>query len=209
MDLTFQVPTQYYSLQLWTLLSPPDTSTAERSFRFCLSASFFHGANNCPLLYPRSILDTFQPGGAHLLVSYLFCLFYTVPGVLMSRRLSGLPCLPPADQVCQNSVLWPVCVRWPYTARLIASVSYTGPFATRLWPLKLSPPWCLLNTLILASSLIFHQEAVIFKIYLESDHIQCWYESPFSHLIYFKSLLSLAPTSLFSITARMILLKDK
>ena len=30
MDLTFQVPMQYCSLQDWTLLSLPDTSTAER-----------------------------------------------------------------------------------------------------------------------------------------------------------------------------------
>ena len=43
MDLTFQVPMQYCSLQYWTLLSPPDTSTAEcqeRSSCFGPGASF-------------------------------------------------------------------------------------------------------------------------------------------------------------------------
>ena len=41
MDLTFQVPMQYCSSQHWTLLSSPNTSTAERHFRFCPLASFF------------------------------------------------------------------------------------------------------------------------------------------------------------------------
>ena len=34
MDLTFQAPMQYYSLQRQTLLSPPDTSPTERHFHF-------------------------------------------------------------------------------------------------------------------------------------------------------------------------------
>ena len=40
MDLTFQVPMQHCSLQHQTWLSPPDTSTAERGFRFVTAASF-------------------------------------------------------------------------------------------------------------------------------------------------------------------------
>ena len=39
--LTFQAPMQYYSLQHWTSLSPPDTSTTECSFYFGPAASFF------------------------------------------------------------------------------------------------------------------------------------------------------------------------
>ena len=41
MDLTFQVPMQYYSLQNRTLLSPPDTSTTECPFHFGSASSFF------------------------------------------------------------------------------------------------------------------------------------------------------------------------
>ena len=40
MDLKFQVPMQYCSLWNWTLLSPPDTSTAGQCFHFALAFSF-------------------------------------------------------------------------------------------------------------------------------------------------------------------------
>ena len=41
MDLTFQLPMQYFSLQNWTLLSPPGTSTTECHFCFGPAPSFF------------------------------------------------------------------------------------------------------------------------------------------------------------------------
>ena len=41
MDLTFQVPMQYYSLQHQTLLPSPDTSTTRRCFHFGSASSFF------------------------------------------------------------------------------------------------------------------------------------------------------------------------
>ena len=41
MDLTFQVPMQYCSLQHQILLSPPDTSIAKCLFCFCPATSFF------------------------------------------------------------------------------------------------------------------------------------------------------------------------
>ena len=37
---------------------------------------------------------------------------------------------------CQNSSLWPVCVRWAYRAWFIASLSYASPFTTKLWSMK-------------------------------------------------------------------------
>ena len=41
---------------------------------------------------------------------------------------------------CKNSPLWPVCLGWPCTAWLIASLSYSSPFATtRLWSMKAGP----------------------------------------------------------------------
>ena len=41
MDLTFQVPMQYCSLEHQILLSPPDTSTAKHCFHFGTATSFF------------------------------------------------------------------------------------------------------------------------------------------------------------------------
>ena len=78
MDLTFQVPVQYYSLQHRTLLSPPDTSTMERHFHFGPIALFFLELLVIALCSsPVVLLDTFRPGwGAHLLVSYLSAFLY-------------------------------------------------------------------------------------------------------------------------------------
>ena len=41
MDLTFQVPMQYYSLQHWTLLPSPVTATMGRCFHLGCVSSFF------------------------------------------------------------------------------------------------------------------------------------------------------------------------
>ena len=58
-NLTFQLPVQYCSLQHWTLLSSPDTSTTKRwPSCFILSGAI----SNCPLLFPSSLLGTFWPG---------------------------------------------------------------------------------------------------------------------------------------------------
>ena len=84
MDLTFQVPMQYcfYSIRLYfhqrhrQLGSLPLWSS-------CLILS---GAiNNCPPLFPSSILDTFQPG--RLIFScHTFLPFHTIHGV----RFAGI-----------------------------------------------------------------------------------------------------------------------
>ena len=43
---------------------------------------------------------------------------------------------------CQNSPLWPICLGWPCTARLLASLSYTSRFATkRHWHVKRLAVW--------------------------------------------------------------------
>ena len=60
MDLTFQVPMQYCSLQHWTLLSPPDISTTEHQFLLWLS--LFIPSGDISLLFSSSILDTYWPG---------------------------------------------------------------------------------------------------------------------------------------------------
>ena len=61
MDLTFQVPTEYCFLQHQILPSSPETSTA--LFPLWPSCFIFSEAiSSSPLLFPSSILATFQPG---------------------------------------------------------------------------------------------------------------------------------------------------
>ena len=97
MDLTFQVPMQYCSLQHQTLLSPPDTSTTGHCFHFgaAFSDSFW------------SYFST------HLLVAYweptnlgsspfsviLFCLFMLFMRFSRQECWSGLPFPSPVDHV--------------------------------------------------------------------------------------------------------------
>ena len=92
MDLRFQVPEQYCSLQHWTLPSPPDTSTTEWHFCFNPASSFFlelflHSS-------PR-ILDTYQAGG-------LICLFIVFMGFSRQEYYSGLPFLSLVDHVLSD-----------------------------------------------------------------------------------------------------------
>jgi len=81
-DLMFQVPVQYCSLQHQSLLSPPDTSTTVCHFLFSLFILF--GAIS--LLFPNSILDTYQPGG-FIFQCRIFLPFHTVHVVLKVRIL--------------------------------------------------------------------------------------------------------------------------
>ena len=82
MDLTFQVPLQYCSLQLQSWLSPPDTSTTEHRFCFDPATSFFLEllVSRFPLC-PSSIPDTFWPGGL-IFQCHIFLPSHTIHGVL-------------------------------------------------------------------------------------------------------------------------------
>ena len=90
MGLNFQVPVQYCSLQHQILLSSPDTFTMVHCFCFGPAISFFSGAiSSSPLLFPRSILDTFRPGGL-IFQCHIFSSFYTVHEILRARILGWL-----------------------------------------------------------------------------------------------------------------------
>ena len=57
----------------------------------------------------------------------------------ISQQYSGVVChsLLQWTTFCQNSVLWPVCLGWPCTAWLVASLSYASSFTTtRQWSVK-------------------------------------------------------------------------
>ena len=84
MDLTFQVPVQYCSLQHQTLLPSPVTSTTGWCFCFDSVSSIFlelflHSSTN-------SILGTYRPGEV-IFQCPIFLPFHTVHGVLKSGIL--------------------------------------------------------------------------------------------------------------------------
>ena len=84
MDLTFQVPMQYCSLQHQTLLPSPITSTTGCCFFFGSISSFFSGVIS-PLI-SSNILGTYQPG-EFLFQDPSILPFPTVHGVLKARIL--------------------------------------------------------------------------------------------------------------------------
>ena len=72
-DLTFQVPLQSCSLQHWTLLSQPDTSTTMHHLPFCSSSLFFL---ELFLPFSQQHFGYPQTWGTHSPVSYLFVFLY-------------------------------------------------------------------------------------------------------------------------------------
>ena len=98
LSFTFFWSLQYCSLQHWTLLSQPDTSTAEHRFRFGPAAFLSGSISNCPSLFPSSILDTFQPGGLIFQPGVIsFCLFILLMGLSRQEYWSGFPFPPPVE----------------------------------------------------------------------------------------------------------------
>ena len=83
MDLTFQIPMQYCSLQHQTLLPSPVTHTTGRPSALAYPLrSFWSYASTSPY----NMLDTYQPGGL-IFQCHIFLTFHTVHGVLKARIL--------------------------------------------------------------------------------------------------------------------------
>ena len=94
-----------------------------------LSRFTFSGAiSNCPLLFSSNILNTLWPGGAYLLVSFIFAFSYCSWCSHSSNNWSSLPFPPPLDHVL--SELWPFHLVWPCTTMLIVSLNYRSSFTT-------------------------------------------------------------------------------
>ena len=125
MDLPFQVPMQYCSLQHWTLLSPPDTPTARHCFHFSSVFSFFL---ELPLQSSKVAYWIPTYLGVHLSVSYLFPFSYCSWGSQGKNTEVVCHSLLQGTMFCQNSLPWYVCLGWPYTAWLMVSLS-----KARLW----------------------------------------------------------------------------
>ena len=125
MDLTFQVPMQYCSLQHRTLLLSPVTSTAGYSFCFGSIPSFFlelflHWS---PVAYWT---PTKEGNSSFNVLS--FCLFILFMGFSRQEYWNGLPFPSPVDHALSELSTMTIHLGWPYKAWLIVSLSYT-----RLW----------------------------------------------------------------------------
>ena len=120
MDLTFQVPMQYCSLQHWTLLPSPVIST------FFLEL-FLHSS---PVAYctPTNL-------GSSSFSVLSFCHFILFMGFSRQEYWSGLPFPSPVDHVLLNSPPWPICLEWPCMAWLIVSkaVVHVVSLVSYLW----------------------------------------------------------------------------
>ena len=121
MDLTFQVPMQYCSLQHRTLLLSPVTSTAGYCFCFGSIASFF-----LELFLHWSSVTYWAPmdlGSSSFSVLYL-CRFMLFMGFSRQEYWSGLPFPSQWTMLCQIPPPWPVCLGWPTVVHVIRLVSF-------------------------------------------------------------------------------------
>ena len=80
MDLTFQVPMKYCSLQHWTLLPSPITTTSRCYYCFGSVSSFFLSGVISPVI-SSSILGTYRSG------KFIFLPFHSIHGVLKAKIL--------------------------------------------------------------------------------------------------------------------------
>ena len=115
MDLTFQVPMQYCSLQRWTLLPSPVTFTAGYCFCFGSVSSFFlelflHWS---PVAYWAS-----NNLGSSSFSVLFFCLSYCSWGSQGKNTEVVCHSLLQWTTFCQTSPPWHVHLGWPHTAWL-------------------------------------------------------------------------------------------
>ena len=96
MDLTFQVPMQYCSLQHQTLLPPPITATTGHCFSFGSISSFF-----LELFLHLSSLAIWAPTdlGSSSFSVLSFCLFILFMEFSRQEYWSGLPFPSPVDHI--------------------------------------------------------------------------------------------------------------
>ena len=113
MDLTFQVQMQYCSLQHWTLLPSPITSTTGLCFLFGFVSSFF-----LELFLHSTLIAYWVPTdlGSSFFSVLSFPLFILFMGFSGQEHWSSLPFPSPVDHVCQNSPPWPVRLEGPTPA---------------------------------------------------------------------------------------------
>ena len=115
MDLTFQVPIQYCSIQHWTLLLSPVTSTTGCCFCFGSILSFF--LELFLHWFPVAYWAPTDLGGSSS-VSYLLAFSYCSGGSQGKNTEVVCHSLLQWTTFCQTSPPWPVCLGWPCMAWL-------------------------------------------------------------------------------------------
>ena len=137
MDLIFQVPMQYCSLQDQTLFSPPDISTTKHCFCFGPATSFYLELSITVLCSTPIALPLFW-SGAHLLVSYLFAFSHCswlFPGKNTGMGFHHLHHL----HHVLSELFTVTCPSWVALHSMVHSFieGEASPFATtRLWSMK-------------------------------------------------------------------------
>ena len=96
MDLTFQVPVEYCSLQHWTLFPSPVTSTTGHCFHFGSVSSFFLELFLCPS--PVAYWAPTDLGSSSFSV-LSFCLFILFMGFSRQEYWNVLPVPSPVDHI--------------------------------------------------------------------------------------------------------------
>ena len=114
MDLTFQVPMQYCSLDHQTLLPSPVPFTTRCCFCFGSLHSFWSYFSTV-LQYHIQYVSTW---GVHLSVSYLLAFSYCSLGSQGKNTEVVCHSLLQWTTFCQTSPPWPGCLGWPHTAWL-------------------------------------------------------------------------------------------
>ena len=99
MDLTFQVPMQYCSLQHWTLFSLPDTSTTEYHFHFGPATPLFLELIVTALHSSPVVYWTASDLGRLIFGCHIFLPFHTDHEILTARILEWFAFLLPVDHV--------------------------------------------------------------------------------------------------------------
>ena len=147
-DLTFQVPMQYCSLQHWTLLLSPVTSITGYCFCFGSIPLFFLELflHWCPVAYwaPTDL-------GSSSFSILSFCLLILFMGFSRQEQWSGLPFPSPVDHILSDLPPWPNRLGWPHMAWLsLTELDKAGP-GIRLasfcdYGFSVSALWCPLAT---------------------------------------------------------------
>ena len=138
MNLTYQIPMHYCYLQHQIWLSPPDTSTAECHSHFGPAASFFLellviALCSSPVAY--WIPSNLREGSSSDVIS--FCLFILSMRFSRQEYWNELPFPSLVDHILSELFTMTCALGWPCMDWLMASPSYTGPFAmTRQWSVK-------------------------------------------------------------------------
>ena len=119
MDLTFQVPMQYCSVQHQTWLPSPVASTTGCYCYFGSFSSLF-----LELFLHWSPVEYWAPTdlGSSYFSVLSFCLFILFMGFSRKEYWSGLPIPSPVDHVL-SEVSTMTCLGWPYTACFTVSLS--------------------------------------------------------------------------------------